>query len=213
MSEIYQKRVVICGGANEPFLDEIKDGDILIGADRGALRLLKAGFRVSVAVGDFDSVNADEMGFIQKNSDKFIKLNPKKDDTDMQIALLEASKISHKVTILGALNGGRIDHLIANLWMGYEKRFENLEIEFVERNLYARFLKAGTHTLKQSLARKYLSIITLMPVKSLIIGGALYTLDKTDLDRPVAYISNEFNDRDAMVSFESGKVLAMVVDE
>lgn len=102
---------VVCG-----YKPEIKniEGD-LIGVDRGCLFLIRNNFKDFLAIGDFDSVNEDEYRLICRHSKEIIKLNPVKDDTDLEHALhyLEANSYK-KVIVYGAL-GGRQDHNLLNI--------------------------------------------------------------------------------------------------
>jgi thiamine pyrophosphokinase len=68
------KRILIFTGGTLDIwaLDEVKDDDILIGADRGALFLIRHGLQPDIALGDFDSVSPSEKEEIQLISKHFI---------------------------------------------------------------------------------------------------------------------------------------------
>ena len=78
----------------------------------------KKTFLLLVAVGDFDSVTAEERQVIQKRAQHFVQARPEKDDTDLELALLTIFEQNPQaeVTIFGAL-GGRIDHMLANVFL------------------------------------------------------------------------------------------------
>ena len=104
----------------------LNDFDFLIGVDRGALIAYQNNIYVNLAIGDFDSVTKDELILIQEKS-KVIKLNPIKDLTDTAEALKYAFKLSNDVTMLGGIEGKRIEHFIANLCLF--KEYPLLKIE------------------------------------------------------------------------------------
>ena len=69
--------VIVCGGGPNPALDQIQnliqayDQVYFVGADRGALRLVRAGYELDVALGDFDSVSEEERQVIEAHSREF----------------------------------------------------------------------------------------------------------------------------------------------
>ena len=73
---------------------------------------------LALAVGDFDSVTAEERQVIRKYAQHFVQARPEKDDTDLELALLTIFEQNPQaaVTIFGAL-GGRIDHMLANVFL------------------------------------------------------------------------------------------------
>lgn len=227
MASNYQA-IVICGGAPNPALDVLTNKiDIkttfFIGVDRGALFLLQAGLPLSLAVGDFDSVNPLEFMQVKEAAGEILQSMPEKDDTDMELTLQAIVEGSYQapqavpIYLIGGLGepAGRIDHLLANLYLVYQPRYHQLinQLRFIERHHDMRFYQPGIHTLKNQPGTEYLSVITLTPVEGLEIKGAKYTLDSTDLDIPRAYISNEFKtlNESAQLSFSKGLIAVMWV--
>ena len=93
------------------------DFDCFVGVDRGSLWVLEENLPLALAVGDFDSVTAEERQVIRKYAQHFVQARPEKDDTDLELALLTIFEQNPQaqVTIFGAL-GGRIDHMLANVF-------------------------------------------------------------------------------------------------
>lgn len=118
--------VIVTGGTlGDWALAHIRPGDVLIGADRGALFLVRHGLRPAVALGDFDSVTAAEREEIRRGSDAFVDCDPvRKDWTDTEMAFDTAlERQPDEIVLLGAL-GSRFDHTLANahlLRKGLEK--------------------------------------------------------------------------------------------
>lgn len=118
--------VIVTGGTlGDWALAHIRPGDVLIGADRGALFLVRHGLRPAVALGDFDSVTAAEREEIRRGSDAFVDCDPvRKDWTDTEMAFDTAlERQPDEIVLLGAL-GSRFDHTLANVHLlrkGLEK--------------------------------------------------------------------------------------------
>lgn len=112
------RRVVVFAGGRlgEWALAELMPGDVLVGADKGALFLLRHGYTPHVALGDFDSVTAEEKGHIRAASLAYIDCDPVwKDLTDTEMAVAWAlAQSPSSLLIVGAL-GTRFDHSLANV--------------------------------------------------------------------------------------------------
>jgi len=87
----------------------------VIAADGGANWLASVGLCPDSLVGDLDSSETPVLRALEE-SDCIIKRHSRaKDETDTELAIIEAVELgAQKITIIGAL-GGRIDHEIANL--------------------------------------------------------------------------------------------------
>lgn len=114
-------RYVICSGGQlgDWVLAELREDDVLVGADRGALFLVDRGLRPEMALGDFDSVNAEELERIRAGSRQFEACDPiQKDWTDTEMALRwvlsQYDRKPAEVLLLGVL-GSRWDHSLANI--------------------------------------------------------------------------------------------------
>lgn len=90
-----------------------------IGADKGALILSKQKINMIAAIGDFDSVEKQDLLLIQKYSDEMICLNPIKNDSDSEAALKYALKKGYdEISMYGAF-GGRMDHSYYNIRLAF----------------------------------------------------------------------------------------------
>jgi len=111
--------IVVAGGdAPDPQtvaqLEWPKDA-FVIAADSGVDHALAAGLRVDVAIGDFDSVTAQGLDDVIAAGARVERHPAAKDHTDLELALDEALAAgAHDLIVLGG-DGGRRDHLFANL--------------------------------------------------------------------------------------------------
>ena len=82
----------------------------IIGIDGGMKTLREAGIRPDIGVGDFDSVNVEDY-----SDTPIVKLQPEKDETDTEYALLMAiDKHPEEIVVMGA-TGSRLDQTMASI--------------------------------------------------------------------------------------------------
>lgn len=84
-------------------------GDALIAADGGFDSLREFGIRPHLVLGDMDSITALPKGVAR------LRFPPKKDLTDMALALRYAKARGYRRFKLYGATGGRLDHSLANL--------------------------------------------------------------------------------------------------
>ncbi|MGM0214656.1 thiamine diphosphokinase [Enterococcus sp. AZ109] len=187
----------------------VEDFDLFVGIDRGNLYLLNAGICPDLAVGDFDSLTEDEQRKVFHSVDEISQSPAEKDDTDTQLAL---SKVFERypeadVTIIGA-TGGRLDHLLANIWLGLEPRFEPYlkQFQLKDKTNTVSYLAAGSHKVFQEKDMKYLGYCCLTPIKELTLRNVKYPLTNSDILQPTSLASNEFLVGEAEISFTCGTI-------
>lgn len=186
--------------------------DYFVGIDRGSWYILQQGCTLNLAVGDFDSLTAEEIYCIKKQADECVQVEAEKDDTDTQLALhLTLTKFPQaKVTLIGATSG-RLDHFLANLWLPLEERFQSYapQICLRDKKNSIHYLLPGDHVIQQIPQMKYLAYCCLTPITNLQLMGSKYTLKTTDVTRPISYASNEFINDKAYCSFDQG-IIAVI---
>lgn len=181
-----------------------------VGVDRGTLHLLQAGITPRFAVGDFDSLSQAERAAVFAAVPEITRVAPEKDDTDTELAV-DLALNRHQaetVTLVGA-TGGRLDHLLANLYLPAEARFQPAagRIRLLDHDNAVEFLAAGTRRFRPKPGYAYIGIVPLMAVRDLTITGAKYTLRDWTSQTPFAWASNEFVDGQPIdVSLTSGVV-------
>jgi thiamine pyrophosphokinase len=135
-------RIVIIANGIPPAQRDIerwlRNNDLLMCADGGAKAALEHGLSPQHVIGDFDSLTAVELSELQRRGAMLHRHPTHKDETDLELALLMALRISNtghtesteidknnsapsvfsvvdkEIIVLGAL-GGRIDHELANM--------------------------------------------------------------------------------------------------
>ncbi|MGM0126217.1 thiamine pyrophosphokinase [Enterococcus sp. AZ194] len=205
--------LVVAGAAPETW-PEINSSvfDYFVGVDRGGLFLLQRGYPLNLAVGDFDSLSPKEKRAVIQQAGEVLEAQPEKDDTDTQLALQHVFEKfpQAKVTLIGA-TGGRLDHLLSNLWLGLEPRFAPFLDRFVLRDSQnsLRYFTPGDYRIYKEPEMKYLAYCCLTPVANLSLFESKYLLNQVDVLRPFSYASNEFVTETASFSFSEG-ILAVI---
>lgn len=193
-------KCIIVGAS--PIINEFKydDNDFIIGVDGGISFLLKHHYKISLGVGDFDS-----LGYVP-NDIKIIKLDPIKDITDTNRALLEAYNLGYKeIEIYGCL-GGRIDHSIAIIQDGYKYHSMGLKITIFGDKQRITYLTNSS--LKLNKKDGYISIFALDSAKGVSIKNLKYEVNDITLNNTYPLgVSNEFINKNAYIEVKQGTLL------
>ncbi|WP_314110458.1 thiamine diphosphokinase [uncultured Solobacterium sp.] len=182
--------------------ESIPTAENYIGVDKGALTLARNGKRMLLAIGDFDSVEESDLAYIKEYSDTLLQLNPIKDDTDSEAAVMYAiEKGYQKIHLYGGL-GGRLDHAMINLRL--VSRFPET-VYLHDQNNFIYSLAEGVHSIDK---RDYTYISFFTEDKATIsLEGLKYPLDKQQLTNKDTYTtSNEILEDRGIVTVHAGKV-------
>ena len=182
--------------------ESIPTAENYIGVDKGALTLARNGKRMLLAIGDFDSVEESDLAYIKEYSDTLLQLNPIKDDTDSEAAVIYAiQKGYQKIHLYGGL-GGRLDHAMINLRL--VSRFPET-VYLHDQNNFIYSLAEGVHSIDK---RDYTYISFFTEDKATIsLEGLKYPLDKQQLTNKDTYTtSNEILEDRGIVTVHAGKV-------
>lgn len=94
----------------------IDTADLVIAADSGAATALQYGCQPAIVVGDFDSLPSSVQQQLQEQGSQIRRAAVEKDETDTELAIQTAlEQGAERITLLGALGGGRFDHTVANI--------------------------------------------------------------------------------------------------
>lgn len=207
------KTLMAAGGKPGSWPVLAEDFERYVGVDRGSLYLLEAGLPLDLAVGDFDSLNEAERQRVFAAAGRVSRSAAEKDDTDTQLALekIFATDPTAEVTIVGA-TGGRLDHLLANLWLGVEPRFQPFLRQFCLADGQNRvsFYGPGSYRVQPLEGMTYLAFCCLTPVSALTLIDVKYELKQQPVLQPTSWASNEFlPGTDAGFSFPDG-IIAVI---
>ena len=195
------ENIVIVAGGNcdlSLYRDILNDAYI-IGADRGALYLAEAGYKIDIAVGDFDSVTQSETELIFKNASEIDRLDCEKDETDLEHALNRALRLTGTIHILGG-TGSRLDQTVSAINLLKACQEHNREAFIYDSKNRIRLIE-GKATLTRDDRYKYVSLIPYGDVMvNVSLKGFKYSGDHIRLERRSTLgISNEIVDDEAHI--------------
>jgi len=177
------RRILLFTGGNlGPWaLEQIRDGDTLVGVDRGAVFLIQNGLFPDLAIGDFDSVTEAELASIREQTRAFLTCDPVwKDQTDTEMAFHWAlQQHPEEILILGAL-GTRFDHSLANIHLLARALEAGVPCRIVDEKNEVRLIKESTSVRKDRF--HHVSLLPLSPeVRGITLEGFQYPLHKATL--------------------------------
>jgi thiamine pyrophosphokinase len=176
--------------------------DLIIGADRGYLNLIKQGTKPHIVMGDFDSYTGEI------ECDDIVKFPPIKDDTDSAIAIKYAVEQGYKKIVVYGAIGGDLDHTIANIAHLAKYTESGIDISFMDRDKVLFAL----HNSKVKFLNEAKGRISVFAFTEKAEGvyekGLFYTLDDATLYSNIPLgVSNEFTGKESEISVENGTLL------
>jgi thiamine pyrophosphokinase len=182
---------------------------LVIAADGGTHNALQAGVTPQIVIGDLDSLPAEMRVDLETRGVQFIAYSPRKDETDLELALRYAlEKGASEIAIFSAL-GGRWDQALANILLLALPELQHLPAYIVDTNQTLRVVANGGEAHIKGRIGDTLSLIALGgDANGVSIRGCEYPLDNARL--PFAHtlgISNVLSETQARVSVAKGIVL------
>ncbi len=176
--------------------------DIVIGADRGYLVLLKNGIKPNVVIGDFDSYEGEIV------CDNIIRFPIKKDFTDSELSIKYAIENGYKnIKIYGAI-GGALDHTIANISLLAKYSKNGVDIAFFD-DKNALFAITNLSVKFDSEAKGRISVFSFDDEAfGVFEKGLLYELENATLENQTPLgVSNEFVNKESEISVQKGTLI------
>lgn len=192
--------------ARAKHIPKLADCDV-IGIDRGAYLAIREGVEPLCAIGDFDSVNAQELEVIKAHCPLEI-LPTHKDETDSEKGVYYALEQGYRHIILYGGLGGRMDHTLANLYLIMHR---DIPLTLMDAHHCIRKLKKGIYQIPKRFT--YLSFLALEPT-IITEQGVAYPLYKRSITAMDIYpISNEITEDYATITIHEGSVLMMECED
>ncbi|CAM3563169.1 MULTISPECIES: thiamine diphosphokinase [Paenibacillus] len=203
------RALIFTGGElSAQFLEEIRSGDFIIGADRGALFLIEHGIKPDLSVGDFDSITPEELAKVQAMSGKIIECDPiDKNLTDTELAFdLALEQSPESILIMGA-SGTRLDHTLANIHMLIRGLQHHIPCSILDKNNYITL--TGSSCVVEDRGFKYVSLLPLTTeVTGIELEGFEYPLHNASLRMGQSLgVSNRLSQEKGIVHIEGGLLL------
>ncbi|MTH52698.1 thiamine diphosphokinase [Bacillus mangrovi] len=209
------KKIYIAAGGPERLLPDLEqengEGINWVGVDRGVLYLSERSIPMVEAIGDFDSITAEEREALENRHLSLNMYPSEKDKTDTELALDWAiSQNPELIRIYGA-TGGRLDHFFANIYLMMKQTESGIPIQIADQYNIISLLESGVHTIKEEEAFPYISFIPINgDAGQLTLEGFKYPLKNRHIPfGSTLCISNELIHHTGTVSFSSG-ILMMI---
>lgn len=183
---------------------------LVIAADGGAEHAVQLGLSVALVVGDMDSISSATLTNLEQSGAEIQRHPPAKNETDLELALLAAVEHNaESIRVIGAL-GGRLDHMLANIYLLNLPRLAGRDVRFVAGTQTTWLLSPGEYGLPGDLN----DLISLIPLTDAVEGittrGLLYPLrDETLKFGPARGISNVICEASPSVRFRAGKLIVV----
>jgi thiamine pyrophosphokinase len=186
---------------------------LVVAADGGTRHALAAGVTPDVVIGDLDSLAPDDRAHLEAAGMSIIPFSPRKDETDLELALLHATRAgATEIVVLAAL-GGRLDQTIANVLLLALPELAGIDARIVAGAQEA-FIIQGEATI----AGQPGDTVSLIPLggdaEGVTTEGLEWPLKEDDLRfGPARGVSNVLTEEQARVHVERGMLLCVVIHE
>ncbi|MUT67351.1 thiamine diphosphokinase [Paenibacillus sp. NEAU-GSW1] len=206
------KRIMIFTGGRlgEWAAKLVKPDDMLIGADSGAFYLISHQLKPHTAIGDFDSVTAEQLEQIRSTSTETIECDPiDKDYTDTEMAFrLALERKPAEIVLTGAL-GTRFDHSLANVHLLSLALEQGIAAAIVDEHNTIRLAQGPAEV---RLTKGEYSHVSLLPLSERVAGitldGFKYPLHNAVLRIGQSLgISNIIEQQTGSIAFSDGVLL------
>lgn len=206
------KAIIVSGGeapSKQLLLNEIKNSNLIIGADKGCEVLYNYNISPNYILGDFDSADKDIIKAMEVSGCEKIKYKKEKDFTDTEIAFnLAVEKGAKEIVLLGG-TGTRYDHSLSNLGLMLKALKMSIILKIIDDNNII-FLTDKSMILKGNKGDTISFHAYCECVKKLNICGSKYDLINYDLYLGDGLTtSNEFIGNDIKITFDSGILMVL----
>ncbi len=190
----------------------------VIAADGGLLRARSLGLAPDVLVGDLDSVPPAEVEHAVAAGIDILRVSVDKDESDMELALLEAvRRDATRITVLGAFGGPRLDHALANVWLLAHPALAGVRVTLVDARTRVSLISAPDPdggVVERRLPGPVGGLVSLLPhggdVTGITTNGLRYPLvDEPLVVGPARGLSNVRTAPDAWTRVRAGRLLVV----
>ncbi len=183
----------------------------VVAADGGGRHCLRYAVRPQVVIGDLDSLTPAEVERLQAQGARILRYPRRKDETDLELALLWAAQQgADEIAVLGGL-GGRWDQTLANLLLVAHPRLQGVRLVFYDGEQRLCPVR-GCATLEGQPGDTVSLIPLAGPVEGVTTQGLEYALREGTLPFGVSLgVSNTLTAPRAQVCLRRGLLLCVVI--
>jgi thiamine pyrophosphokinase len=188
---------------------------LVIAADGGVRSALLLGLTPDGVVGDGDSLRPADRAAVAELRIRFDQVSAEKDESDLELAVRHVlSEGVAEIVIVGAVDGPRIEHTVANLLLLAWPELAEVSVTLVDDRSSIRALRAADEPRTLTLAGQPSDFVSLLAV-----GGDVREVTTAGLKYPLARerlllgtsrgLSNELVASSASVTVRGGAVLVV----
>jgi thiamine pyrophosphokinase len=187
------------------------DDVVIIAADGGTHHALAAGVIPDVVIGDLDSLMPDDQARLKAAGVQIVRFSPRKDETDLELALLYAAQAGATGIVILAALGGRLDQTIANALLLTLPQLEGIDTRIVD-DAQEAFLIRNQVLIKGQPG----DTVSLIPLggdaEGVTAEGLKWPLHEDTLRfGPARGVSNVLTEEQAHVRVQRGMLLCVVI--
>jgi thiamine pyrophosphokinase len=180
---------------------------LIFGSGAHAMAL---GLTPDLVLGDFDSAGPAALAELAARGIPVHKVPTEKDETDTELAILEAIRRGATAITLVGMTGGRIDHTLTNLLLlpGIPG---NVEVRIIDASAVIRLIRPGEQLSLPAEENAYLSLLPLSPeVRGIVAEGVQWPLDGETLRWGQSRgVSNRITAPEAFLTVREGYLLVI----
>ncbi len=191
--------------------DLVAQADWVIAADGGGRYCLRYAVRPQVVIGDLDSLTPAEVARLEGQGARILRYPRRKDETDLELALLWAARQgAEEIAVLGGL-GGRWDQTLANLLLVAHPALQEVRLVFYDGD--QRLCPVRRCATIAGHPGDTVSLIPLAgPVEGVTTQGLEYALEEGTLPFGASLgVSNVLTSPQAQVCLRRGLLLCVVI--
>jgi thiamine pyrophosphokinase len=188
----------------------LKDADLIICADGGAISAKKMDIIPDYIIGDFDSVNQSTIDFYKKKGKTEIIEDNNQYKTDLELALELAETLEpNEILILGAI-GDRIDHTLANI-LCLTNIKTNVKTQLIDDKNTMELVDRSIDITGEK--DDIISVVPLTDLMGLTYNGLKWIVSNKDTKFGWFGISNKMSKNYAKIRLKKGKFLLIKIRE
>jgi len=203
--------IITHGDIKDPdyYRDIVSDMEYVICVDGAIKYAYEMGIIPNVIVGDFDSVELEQLNFYNNYDTEILEFPCEKDETDTEIAVKEAiKKGATEITIIGAI-GSRMDHTIANISLLYLMLTKGVKGRIINENNEIYLVRDSIKIMGRAG-----DIVSLLPftleVSGIYTTGLKYPLVDGTMKMGIPYgVSNVMVANEAEIKIKNGLLLVI----
>ena len=212
------KRAVIFANGElrdrEKIKAQIDSADFLIAVDGGHRHMKSLGLIPSLVIGDLDSMQKKDVELLENLGVEIMRFPPEKNETDLELALLEAATRGYQKILIVAGLGGRLDQTLGNLALLKSPALANCHIKMDDGCVEVWNLKGSQYPGGLQILGEKGEVVSLLAngshAKGIITQGLKYPLTGEDLLPYQTHgISNEMLGSIAKVSISEGELIVI----